>query len=72
MRHEFPDLLRERAEDHQPDIEGPGELHISDGMDPVPVPERITKENYATVFGPVLPEGLSTEIFEDGGLELEQ
>ncbi|MDO8520842.1 MAG: hypothetical protein Q7S52_01890 [bacterium] len=47
-------------------------LNISDGMDPISIPERITKENFAALFGSTLPEGLSPEIFDGGELHLEQ
>lgn len=48
------------------------EFNISDGMDPISVPDRITKENFAAIFGGELPEGIDPEIFTHGGLELEQ
>lgn len=47
-------------------------LNISDGMDPISVPERITKENYAALFGNTLPEGLSPDLFDGSDLTLEQ
>lgn len=47
-------------------------LNISDGMDPISVPERITKENYAALFGHTLPEGITPELFDGGDLTLEQ
>ena len=40
---------------------------FSDGMEPITFPEILTKENYQGVFGATLPEGLSPEIFEQGG-----
>lgn len=40
---------------------------FSDGMEPIEVPAELTKENYQEVFGGVLPEGLSPDIFEEGG-----
>ena len=53
-----------------PDNEG-APLTISDGMEPITVPERITKENFAAIFGGRLPEGLDPTLFEqEGGLEL--
>ena len=58
------------AEDSAPGNEG-GPLTISDGMDPVVIPERITKENFAAIFGGRLPDGLDPTLFEqEGGLEL--
>lgn len=48
------------------------EWNISDGMEPVAIPERITKENFAAIFGGRLPDGLDPNIFESGELELEQ
>lgn len=46
--------------------------YFDDGMDPPYVPQRITKENFRTEF-PIIPEGLSSDIFEDGTtLELSQ
>ncbi|OGZ08531.1 MAG: hypothetical protein A3C93_03965 [Candidatus Lloydbacteria bacterium RIFCSPHIGHO2_02_FULL_54_17] len=47
-------------------------FNISDGMDPISVPDRITKENYSALFGNTLPEGLSPDIFEGGELHLER
>jgi hypothetical protein len=40
-------------------------------MDPISIPDRITKENFMSIFGPALPEGLSTDMLNDGYLELE-
>ncbi|GEM_PF-6719954 len=40
---------------------------FSDGMEPITFPEMLTKENYQGVFGATLPEGLSPDIFEQGG-----
>ena len=41
-----------------------------DGMDAVVVPDKITAENYQTVFGGLLPEGVSPEMFKEDGIEL--
>jgi hypothetical protein len=60
-----------QEENLMPSNEG-SNITISDGMEPIVVPERITKENFAAIFGGRLPEGISPEIFEEGGLELEQ
>ncbi|MEK7118581.1 MAG: hypothetical protein AAB869_03115 [Patescibacteria group bacterium] len=49
-----------------------GDLNISDGMIPIDIPQRITKENYKDLFVGGLPDGLDPNIFEDGELELEQ
>ena len=54
------------------DIEG-RDFTISDGMDPISIPDRITKENFAAIFGAALPEGLSADMLnEDGYLELQE
>ena len=45
---------------------------ISDGMDPISIPDRITKENFAAIFGGALPEGISPDIFDGGSLELQE
>jgi hypothetical protein len=52
-------------------LEG-GPFNISDGMEPVDVPPRITKENFAAIFGGKLPDGIDPKLFEGGELELEQ
>lgn len=72
MRQEFPVQPEESIEIPQSHTEGEGEINFDDGMGPVPVPARITKENFSTVFGSTLPEGLSPDIFEDGGLKLDE
>jgi hypothetical protein len=59
MSHEFPPQDGEM-------------LNISDGMDPISIPERITKENYAALFGSTLPDGITPELFDGGDLTLEQ
>lgn len=40
---------------------------FEDGMEPINFPETLTEQNYQEVFGGTLPEGLSPEIFEQGG-----
>lgn len=48
-------------------------VNFSDGMEPITFPNSLTKENYQDVLGTTLPEGLSPDIFEEGGsLELSQ
>ena len=47
-------------------------LNISDGMDPIDIPPRITKENFTALLSNTPPAGIR-EIFEkseDGELEL--
>jgi len=71
MRRESPDLT-ENTEEASPLGFERGDLNISDGMDPVSVPPRITKANFASIFGSTLPDGLSEDMLENGGLELNQ
>lgn len=71
MRAEAFDLPPVTDEASPLDLEGE-ELHISDGMTPIDVPSRITKENYMDLFGGKLPENIDPNLFEDGELELEQ
>ncbi|HEY9585431.1 MAG TPA: hypothetical protein VJJ02_02475 [Candidatus Paceibacterota bacterium] len=50
-----------------------GALDISDGMEPIAVPERMTKDEFLSLFGGRLPEGVSPDILgDDDTLELEQ
>ncbi|OGZ07584.1 MAG: hypothetical protein A2942_03315 [Candidatus Lloydbacteria bacterium RIFCSPLOWO2_01_FULL_50_20] len=72
MRPESLGLSSAREEKDAQYLEGE-ELNISDGMDPIFVPEKITKENFHSLFGDKLPEQISPDMFNDGGeLKLEQ
>jgi hypothetical protein len=64
-------------EEHAPELNFDQEgdrapIIMDDGMEPIPVPSRITRENFQTVFGQGLPEGLSEDMFDEGGLELSE
>lgn len=47
-------------------------INMDDGMDPIDVPQKITRDNFHVLFGQAIPEGLSPDIFnEDGDTTLE-